>query len=402
MRRWLRQMGRVGLAALGLSLPALAQTEGTEPCPTVQARRNRPALGLTLDSLRLAALRPADACQAWAEGTYRGRRLLALAGRGGQLQDTLALRSDSARVLWVPAGGGVLALRAGLLEGSIVYHRYLADPALGLTAEPQAELLLTGIEGIDILPRGPEDPQGISFEESKQYAKVTFWLRAAGSHGGKLALLLERREALCKPGAPDNGLYDYGWQLVLLPLDGLGRPQRTGAQALPLPDNYNTARASGTVPKALPEETRPLHPHQPVVPDGSGGWLLADGQALRQLTAQGWQKVALPKGTQPSQVWAEGQVGATPPQLYLRTGGVLRQADEGRAFRLREVWVSTGVIALPVAELRPELVLRKMPRLPLPDEAVAGGIPLAYWQGRWWLAGRQPALQPQAKPAFGR
>ncbi len=386
-----------------LALPAQAQAPAAEPCPPTQARRNRPQLSLTLDSLRLAAMRPADACQAWAEGTYRGKRLLCLAGPGGQLQDTLSLRPDSARLLWVPTEGGVLALRAGLLEGGVVYHRYQPTPAGGLSAQPQAELPLAGIEGLDMLPKGPENPLGISLEEAKAYAKVTFWLRAAGSQPGRLVLLLQRKEALCKPGSANNGLYDYRWLLLTVPTNALGLPLRSGAfvQAVPAALCPAPPSANPFAPPP-PEELHPLHPHQPAVPDGAGGWIVSTGQALVRANPQGCQALLLPKGTQPSQVWAEGQVGCTPPQLYLRTGGVLRQADENKQFRLREVWVATGVVTLPLAKLSPDLALKKQPRLPLPDEAVAGGIPLAYWQGRWWLAGKQAAAPYQAKPAFGR
>lgn len=386
-----------------MALPARAQAPAAEPCPPTLARRNRPQLSLTLDSLRLAALRPADACQAWAAGTYRRRRLLALAGPGGQLQDTLGLRPDSAPVLYLPVEGGVLALRAGLLEGGLVYQRYRTEPRVGIAAEPSAELALAGIEGIDMVPRGPENPAGISLEEAKAYAKVTFWLRAAGSQPGSLVLLLQRKEALCKPGSATNGLYDYRWLLLTLPTNALGLPQRSGAlvQAVPAALCPAPPAANAFAPPP-PEELHPLHPHQPAVPDGAGGWIVSTGQALVRATPQGCQALLLPKGTQPSQAWAEGQVGSAPPQLYLRTGGVLRQADEDKRFRLREVWVATGVVTLPLARLSPDLALKRLPRLSLPDEAVMAGIPLAYWQGRWWLAGRQQAAPPQAKPAFGR
>jgi len=363
----------------------------TDPCRREQARAGSATLGITLDSLRLTALRPAGPCRFVAHGRYQGRVLAAFGWQDGALTDTASLPEDSARTQLVAWGSGALAVRLGPVTpwlGLIHYAPYTRP-------EPWT-FSLQGIAALGIPP--PLSPDA-SPEAAARYQTVRLQVLAAGSDAGTLALLVRRIEKPCPATdccLPDRWLY---W-LVLLPGDGLGRPTAQGAVVWPIPSGFCPSAPAppclGTAPPSLEEAAPPLSEHQPVV-RLRDAWVLNSGKALLAAREGAFVPLGLPPGVQPAHIWAEG--GLQEGRLYYRRGGRLRQAAEQEAFRLRERYVISGLAEAPLILRKEALELGKPHPLDLPDGVASGGRPLARLGGSWWLKGQgriKPSL-PNAR-----
>ena len=390
-----------------LLLVAAGARAQTDPCAE-QARQNHPALGLTADSLYLTALRPAGPCRLVAEGRYKGRTLLALGNADGSLTDTLAIPGDSSRMRLLAWGAGAIRLRLGTLESglSLLYHPFSREAGLGQAAA--ITILLQPLAALQILPPPRID---MLAGEVEQYANIHSEVLAAGSGRDSLCLLVRRRKLACRAGMPGccrPEIWHY-W-LVWLPADAQGLPGLAGARVLALQNDYVPAPpAPACQGHRAPEPelmASDLASRQPIVPI-EGGWLCHTGSTLLRVYPKKLEAVPLPPKTRPSQVFVDvpyygaGQLGT--PQAFYRTGGLLRQADERQAFRLRERWVVSGTyeVALPSAG-RP-WQHASYGTLPLQPDELAFARPLAFFGGYWWLAGYARKKSGLTTPgAFGR
>lgn len=368
----------------------MAQAQN-DPCRREQARAGRASLGISLDSLRLTALRPSGTCGLVAEGKYRGRLLAAFGWQDGVLTDTVSLPADSAQTQLVPWQKGALRVRLGPIVP------WLGLTYLSLETRPEAwTVSLLNLKALGVLPPIAADATP---EEAIRYQNSRVQVLAAGSDAGTLALLIRRMEKVCLQAGcclPDR----WTCWLVLLPGDVMGRPTADGAQVWPIPGGLCPSPPPPAClgrSTAEPEEaSRPLSEHQPVV-SLRDAWVLNTGKALLAAREGAFVSLALPPGVRPAHVWAEG--GVQEGRLYYRRGGRLRQAAEQEAFRLRERYVISGLSEAPLILKDDALELGKPYPLDLPDGLAVGGQPLA-WMGRhWWLAGqgRIKASLPSAR-----
>lgn len=362
-----------------LCLSARQAYSQADPCRREQARAASPALGITLDSLRLTALRPTGPCRIVAEGRYRGRLLAVLGWQDGALTDTISLPPDSAPTQLVPWQKGALRVRLGWVA-----------PVLGLTyVGPQGPSEAWPISLLDIKTLGVLPPLAPDAgpEEAARYQNTRVQVLAAGSDAETLALLVRRIERPCLQAGcclPDRWTY---W-LVLLPGDALGRPTALGVQVWAIPPGYcPSAPAPPCLGKSAtePEEAgRLLSAGQPVV-RLRGAWVLNTGRALLAAQEGTFTPLALPPGVRPAHVWAEG--GEQQGRLYYRRGGRLRQAAEQEAFRMRERYVIAGLAEAPLTLRGNALEMGSAHKMDLADALATQGQPLAWMAGYWWLAG---------------